>query len=63
MTDYKMFELTFWGGTKLHYRRWHTTVEKAKDEARRVHAKMTEPAAHPAIVYDKDGNQVLSVMR
>jgi len=63
MKDYRVFELTFWGGTRLHYRRWHTTVEKAKHEARRVQAKMEEPAAHPAIIYDHHGNQVMSVMQ
>jgi len=62
MSDYQVFELTFWGGTKLHYRRWHATVEKARQEARRVHAKMAEPNAHPAIIYDKHGDQVMAVM-
>jgi hypothetical protein len=60
--EYNVFELTFWGGTKLHYRRWHTTIEKAKLEARRAHAKMSEPAAHPAIIYDKNGEQVCSIL-
>jgi len=56
------FELTFWGGTKLHYRRWHATLAKAADEARRVRAKMAEPNAHPAVIYDQNGDQVLTVM-
>jgi hypothetical protein len=62
MSDHEVFELTFWGSTKLHYRRWHATIEKAKHEARRVHTKMSEPAAHPAIIYDKHGEQVCSIM-
>jgi len=48
------FELTFWGGTALTYRRYHKTLQKATAEAHRVHAMMREPNAHPAVIYHGD---------
>jgi len=48
------FELTFWGGTTLRYRRYHDTLEQATEEAHKVHAKMREPKAHPAVIYHGD---------
>ncbi len=46
-----MFELVFWGGTKLRYRHTHVNYEAAETEARRVLARMCNRAAHPAIIY------------
>jgi hypothetical protein len=44
------FELTFWGGTSVRYRRNHKTYEQARDEAHRVLADMDSRGAHPAII-------------
>jgi hypothetical protein len=52
------FELEFWGGTKIRYRKHHTTFEAAKATAHRVFAAMPDigeqRAAHPAIIYGPD---------
>lgn len=53
------FELVFWGGTRRRYRRWHGTIEAARETALRVLSEMDKPggyppeprAAHPAIIY------------
>ncbi len=45
------FELTFFGGTRLRYRRVHSTFEAAEAEAYRVLARMDNRAAHPAIIF------------
>lgn len=45
------FELTFFGGTKIRYRRWHRTIEAAKEVAHRVLSEIGDRAAHPAIIY------------
>jgi hypothetical protein len=57
------FELTFWGGVDVRYRRNHKTVEQAKAEALKVLGKINNRNAHPAIIYGpelgKDGLTVL----
>jgi hypothetical protein len=45
------YELTFRGGVSLRYRRNHKTLEQAKAEAHRVLGKLSNRAAHPAIIY------------
>jgi hypothetical protein len=64
-TNKPNFELTFWGDSEgIKYKRNHLTVDLARAEARRVHAKMRQPARHAGIVYDlRTGVQVCSVMR
>jgi hypothetical protein len=58
----KKFELSFWGGVKTRYRRWHTSYEAARDEAYRVLLSLPNRAAHPAIIYGpecgKDGQTI-----
>lgn len=49
----KRFELTFWGGISIRYRRWHDTYESAEKVALAVLAKI-DRAAHPAIIYGPD---------
>lgn len=56
----KRFELSFFGGTDIRYKRGHDDIESAKTEARRVHSKMQNKGAHPAIIYEGD-KQVLSI--
>jgi hypothetical protein len=56
-----MYELAFWGGTTIKYRRTHKTLDDAQKEARRVHRKMNRPAAHPATISGPDGKE-FSVM-
>ena len=51
------FELTFWGGVNVKYRRNHKNVEAAKTEAQRVLAKLPNRNAHPAVIY-KDGENL-----
>lgn len=46
------FELTFWGGTSIDYRRYHLTLGSARDEAQRVLKKLRDRAAHPAVIYE-----------
>lgn len=48
------FELTFWGGTNIRHRRWHSTFEQAEGEARRALSRMDNRRAHPAIIYGPD---------
>jgi len=43
------FELVFFGGVSVRYKRTHATLESAKAEAKRVQRKINA-AAHPAIV-------------
>jgi len=45
------FELTFWGGVNVRYRRWHKTEEAARETAYRVLEELDNRAAHPAIIY------------
>lgn len=53
------FELTFWGGISMRYKRFHQTLEAAQDTAGDVLSKLDNRAAHPAIIYGpglgKDG--------
>jgi len=57
------FELTFWGGVPVKYRRTHKTVDAAKAEAERVLAKIENRAAHPAVIYQDGKSQpVASVL-
>lgn len=53
------FELTFWGGVTVRYRRNHKTLESAIETAQRVLGGLDNRAAHPAIIYGpgcgKDG--------
>lgn len=51
------YELTFWGGCSLRYRRWHLTYESAREKALEVLGKMDNAAAHPAIIYGPDLNK------
>jgi len=56
------YELVFVGGTRRRYRRWHATMDSARQTATRVLQDMSlssdpvdEPrAAHPAIIYGPD---------
>lgn len=48
------YELTFWGGTREKYRRYHKTLDAARTEALRVLSEMSNRNAHPAIVYGPD---------
>jgi hypothetical protein len=43
------FELVFFGGVSVKYKRTHATLEAAQVEAKRVQRKINA-AAHPAIV-------------
>lgn len=43
------FELVFFGGVSVKYKRNHATLEAARAEAKRVQRKINV-AAHPAIV-------------
>ena len=43
------FELVFFGGVSVKYKRNHATLEAAQAEAKRVQRKI-KAAAHPAIV-------------
>lgn len=60
------YELTFWGGTRVRYRRWHQSLDAAKETAQRVLGKMQdigEPrAAHPAIIYEHPGIRTVAVV-
>jgi hypothetical protein len=53
------FELTFWGGVSVKYKRFHQTLESAQDAAAAVLDRLDNRAAHPAIIYGpglgKDG--------
>jgi len=49
------FELAFWGGVGLRYRRTHLTFKSAEAEALRVLAKLPNRNAHPAVIY-QDGH-------
>lgn len=53
----RQYELTFWGGTSIRYKRWHADLESARTEAKRVYGKMTNRAAHPAVIYGPDNNE------
>jgi hypothetical protein len=53
----RKFELTFWGGVKARYRRWHPTLDAARAEARRVLGNLGNRAAHPAVIYGADGGE------
>lgn len=46
------FELTFWGGVNVQYRRNHKTLDAAKAEALKVLNKIENRAAHTAVIYD-----------
>jgi hypothetical protein len=50
----RKYELTFWGDTPIRHRRWHTSLEAAMETADKVHRKMDNRAAHPAIIYGPD---------
>lgn len=58
-----MFELTFWGGTSIRYRRDHRTIHTATREALRVLLTIRDRAAHPAIIYGpglgRDGRTIV----
>jgi len=45
------FELVFFGGVSIKYKRKHDTVESAKAEAKRVLNCIVNAAAHPPIIY------------
>ena len=56
------FELTFWGGVTVKYRRNHKTVDAAKAEALKVLSLIQNRAAHPAVIYDeRTSKQVATV--
>jgi hypothetical protein len=56
------FELTFVGGIRRRYRRWHPTFEAAQETAQRILFEMSlsgdptgdQRAAHPAVIYGPD---------
>lgn len=56
------FELTFFGGTDVRYRRRHKTLEAAQAEAEKVLAKMEQRAAHPAVIYHDDARQPVATV-
>lgn len=60
--DKPNFELIFWGGTREKYIRYHSTLDRAEAEARRVLGEIRSRAAHPAIIYGpglpKDGKTI-----
>ncbi len=56
------FELTFWGGTDIRYRRRHKTLDAAQAEAEKVLAKMDQRAAHPAVIYHDDERQPVATV-
>jgi hypothetical protein len=45
------FELVFFGGVSVKYRRKHNSIESARTEAKRVLALIANAAVHPAIIY------------
>lgn len=45
------FELTFWGGVPVRYRRFWPTYEAAAERAAQILDKLENRAAHPAIIY------------
>lgn len=45
------YELTFWGGVSKRYRRYHATLDAARETAHRVLAELENRAAHPAMIY------------
>ncbi len=49
------FELTFWGGVNIDYRRCHPTFQAAREEALRVLAMLEDRQAHPAIISGPGG--------
>lgn len=61
------FELTFFGAATVRaykiprYRRYHKTLESARETAKKVHAAMDAnslpSAAHPAVIYGSNGKQ------
>lgn len=51
------YELTFWGGHKAEYKRFHDTLEDAKAEASRILGRMENRAKKPAVIYAPDGKQ------
>jgi len=59
------FELTFWGGPPrgITYRRYHKTIEQAREVAHFVLAKMSNRAAHPAIIYNMDTGEQLETIQ
>lgn len=57
------YELTFWGGVSVKYRRNHKSIEAARSEAARVLAKLPNRAAHHAIIYDERTDKQLESIR
>lgn len=58
----KQFQLAFWGGTTIRYKRNHADLESAEAEARKVLNKMSNRGAHPAVIYEAGkGHPVASV--
>jgi hypothetical protein len=57
MTKTAKYELTFWGGVKAKYKRNHPTLEAATAEAKKVLAKLSNRAAHPAVIYGPNGKE------
>ena len=59
----RKFELVFFGGCGIRYRRWHATYEAAVETAHRVLGKIADAAAHSAIIYGpgcgRDGRTVV----
>jgi hypothetical protein len=56
------FELTFWGGTTVDNRRTHLTLDSARIEAERVLAKISNRAAHPAVIYEDGKRQPVATV-
>lgn len=50
------YELTFWGGVATRYKRLHTNMASAKQEALRVLAQLPNRGQHPAVIY-RDGKR------
>lgn len=57
------FELSFWGGTTIQYRRMHLSLKSATTEAERVLSEMHSRAAHPAIIYEHGKPQPVMTVR
>lgn len=56
------FELTFWGGTRVDYRRTHLTLASAEREAKRVLSEMSNRSAHPAVIYEDGKSQPVATV-
>lgn len=56
------FELTFFGGTDIRYRRRHKTIDAAREEALKVLGKMNNRGAHPAVIYHDDERQPVATV-